>query len=43
MPRSKARDPVLVVTPADQSIGDEAAFTAALQRAVRAAAARAHS
>ena len=31
-------DPVLVVTPADQSIGDEAAFTAALQRAVRAAA-----
>ena len=32
------RDPVLVVTPADQSIGDEAAFTAALQRAVRAAA-----
>ena len=32
------RDPVLVVTPADQSIGDEAAFSAALQRAVRAAA-----
>ena len=32
------RDPVLVVTPADQSIGDEAAFGAALQRAVRAAA-----
>ncbi|HMO46197.1 MAG TPA: mannose-1-phosphate guanylyltransferase/mannose-6-phosphate isomerase [Rubrivivax sp.] len=31
-------DPVLVVTPADQSIGDEAAFSAALQRAVRAAA-----
>ena len=31
-------DPVLVVTPADQSIGDEAAFTASLQRAVRAAA-----
>ena len=31
-------DPVLVVTPADQSIGDEAAFTAALQRAIRAAA-----
>jgi len=31
-------DPVLVVTPADQSIGDEAAFTAELQRAVRAAA-----
>ena len=34
----QGRDPVLVVTPADQSIGDEAAFTAALQRAVRAAA-----
>jgi mannose-1-phosphate guanylyltransferase/mannose-6-phosphate isomerase len=33
----QGRDPVLVVTPADQSIGDEAAFTAALQRAVRAA------
>ena len=32
------RDPVLVVTPADQSIGDDAAFSAALQRAVRAAA-----
>jgi mannose-1-phosphate guanylyltransferase/mannose-6-phosphate isomerase len=31
-------DPVLVVTPADQSIGDEPAFTAALQRAVREAA-----
>jgi mannose-1-phosphate guanylyltransferase/mannose-6-phosphate isomerase len=31
-------DPVLVVTPADQSIGDEHAFTAALQRAVRTAA-----
>lgn len=31
-------DPVLVVTPADQSIGDEAAFGAALHRAVRAAA-----
>jgi len=35
----QGRDPVLVVTPADQSIGDEAAFTAALQRAVRAASA----
>jgi mannose-1-phosphate guanylyltransferase/mannose-6-phosphate isomerase len=34
----QGRDPVLVVTPADQSIGDEAAFTASLQRAVRAAA-----
>ena len=34
----QGRDPVLVVTPADQSIGDEAAFTVALQRAVRAAA-----
>ena len=32
------RDPVLVVTPADQSIADEMAFTASLQRAVRAAA-----
>jgi mannose-1-phosphate guanylyltransferase/mannose-6-phosphate isomerase len=32
------RDPVLVVTPADQSIGDEAAFTESLRRAVRAAA-----
>jgi mannose-1-phosphate guanylyltransferase/mannose-6-phosphate isomerase len=31
-------DPVLVVTPADQTVTDEAAFTAALQRAVRVAA-----
>ncbi|MGL6109314.1 MAG: mannose-1-phosphate guanylyltransferase/mannose-6-phosphate isomerase [Rubrivivax sp.] len=31
-------DPVLVVTPADQTVGNEAAFTAALQQAVRAAA-----
>ncbi|NRF69076.1 mannose-1-phosphate guanylyltransferase/mannose-6-phosphate isomerase [Aquincola sp. S2] len=31
-------DPVLVVTPADQTIGDEAAFGAALQRAVSLAA-----
>src|SRR6185312_11895296 len=31
-------DPVLVVTPADQTVVDEAAFTKALQRAVRAAA-----
>ena len=31
-------DPVLVVTPADQTIRDEPAFTNALQRAVRAAA-----
>jgi len=31
-------DPVLVVTPADQSVADEAAFTAALREAVRAAA-----
>ncbi len=30
-------DPVLVVTPADQTVGDESAFRAALQRAVRAA------
>jgi len=35
---AQGRDPVLVVTPADQSIGDAAAFTAGLQRAVRAAA-----
>jgi mannose-1-phosphate guanylyltransferase/mannose-6-phosphate isomerase len=34
----QGRDPVLVVTPADQSIGDEAAFVNALQRAARAAA-----
>jgi mannose-1-phosphate guanylyltransferase / mannose-6-phosphate isomerase len=32
------QDPVLVVTPADQTVGDEAAFTAAVQQAVRAAA-----
>ena len=32
-------DPVLVVTPADQTVTDTAAFTAALRRAVRAAAA----
>jgi mannose-1-phosphate guanylyltransferase/mannose-6-phosphate isomerase len=31
-------DPVLVVTPADQTISDDAEFTAALQAAVRAAA-----
>ncbi|HEY4066691.1 MAG TPA: mannose-1-phosphate guanylyltransferase/mannose-6-phosphate isomerase [Burkholderiaceae bacterium] len=31
-------DPILVVGPADQTATDEAAFTAALQRAVRAAA-----
>ena len=31
-------DPVLVVTPADQTVTDEAAFSAALQRAVRLAA-----
>ncbi|MFO0444858.1 MAG: sugar phosphate nucleotidyltransferase, partial [Betaproteobacteria bacterium] len=30
-------DPVLVVTPADQTVTDEAAFTAALRRAVAAA------
>jgi mannose-1-phosphate guanylyltransferase/mannose-6-phosphate isomerase len=30
-------DPVLVVTPADQTVGNGAAFTAALQRAVREA------
>ena len=32
------QDPVLVVTPADQTVTDEPAFTAALQRAVRTAA-----
>jgi mannose-1-phosphate guanylyltransferase/mannose-6-phosphate isomerase len=32
-------DPVLVVTPADQTVTDDAAFTAALRRAVRSAAA----
>ena len=31
-------DPVLVVSPADQTVTDDAAFTAALQRAVRVAA-----
>jgi mannose-1-phosphate guanylyltransferase/mannose-6-phosphate isomerase len=31
-------DPVMVVTPADQTVTDEAAFTAALRRAVAAAA-----
>jgi mannose-1-phosphate guanylyltransferase/mannose-6-phosphate isomerase len=31
-------DPVLVVTPADQTVADGAAFTVALQKAVRAAA-----
>ena len=31
-------DPVLVVTPADQTVADAAAFTAALQQAVRQAA-----
>ena len=31
-------DPVLVVTPADQTVADEAAFNAALQQAVRVAA-----
>jgi mannose-1-phosphate guanylyltransferase/mannose-6-phosphate isomerase len=31
-------DPILVVTPADQTVTDEAAFTAAVQKAVRAAA-----
>ena len=30
-------DPILVVTPADQTVNDSAAFTAALQRSVRAA------
>ncbi|MCF8007616.1 MAG: mannose-1-phosphate guanylyltransferase/mannose-6-phosphate isomerase [Methylovulum sp.] len=31
-------DPILVVTPADQTVQDSAAFTAALQQAIRAAA-----
>ena len=31
-------DPILVVTPADQTVTDEAAYTAAVQQAVRAAA-----
>ncbi|MDO9238023.1 MAG: mannose-1-phosphate guanylyltransferase/mannose-6-phosphate isomerase [Aquabacterium sp.] len=31
-------DPILVVTPADQTVTDEAAYTLALQKAVRAAA-----
>jgi mannose-1-phosphate guanylyltransferase/mannose-6-phosphate isomerase len=33
-----AADPVLVVTPADQTVTDEAAFAGALQRAIHAAA-----
>jgi mannose-1-phosphate guanylyltransferase / mannose-6-phosphate isomerase len=36
--RQGGADPVLVVSPADQTVTDEAAFTAALQRAVRVAA-----
>jgi mannose-1-phosphate guanylyltransferase/mannose-6-phosphate isomerase len=36
--QSNGQDPVLVVSPADQTVVDEAAFTTALQRAVRAAA-----
>ena len=35
---SDGADPVLVVTPADQTVTDDAAFTQALQQAVRAAA-----
>jgi mannose-1-phosphate guanylyltransferase/mannose-6-phosphate isomerase len=35
---SEGADPVLVVTPADQTVTDEAAFTQALQQAVRVAA-----
>jgi mannose-1-phosphate guanylyltransferase/mannose-6-phosphate isomerase len=34
----QGHDPVLVVTPADQNVGDEAAFAAAVQQAVRVAA-----
>lgn len=36
---SEGADPVLVVTPADQTVTDDEAFTQALQRAVRVAAA----
>ena len=36
--RDNGADPVLVVSPADQTVGNGAAFTEALQRAVRAAA-----
>ena len=35
---SNGEDPILVVTPADQTVTDSAAFTAALQSSVRAAA-----
>jgi mannose-1-phosphate guanylyltransferase/mannose-6-phosphate isomerase len=37
--REKGNDPVLVVSPADQTVTDGAAFTVALQKAVRTAAA----
>ena len=36
--RGSGADPVLVVSPADQTVTDDAAFTLALQRAVRVAA-----
>jgi mannose-1-phosphate guanylyltransferase/mannose-6-phosphate isomerase len=36
--RDRGADPVLVVSPADQTVTDAAAFTAALQQAVRGAA-----
>jgi mannose-1-phosphate guanylyltransferase/mannose-6-phosphate isomerase len=36
--REGGRDPILVVTPADQTVADGAAFTAALRQAVHAAA-----
>jgi mannose-1-phosphate guanylyltransferase/mannose-6-phosphate isomerase len=35
---AEGADPILVVTPADQTVTDEAAYTAALQKAIRAAA-----
>jgi len=35
---ANGEDPILVVTPADQTVTDETAYTAALQKAVRAAA-----
>src|SRR3954467_10575852 len=36
--REQGADPILVVSPADQTVADQAAFTAALQAAVRGAA-----
>ena len=36
--RANGQDPILVVTPADQTVTDSAAFTAAVQQAIEAAA-----